>query len=209
MKLELVTKPSSFPVSLQLFKIHARIDDDIEDLVINSYIASATKQAENYQERKYITQSWALYLDSFYNPFYSGNYNQNYLNYYQTSFYSSKGIPLWYPPLIQVDTIEYYDKDGVLQTLNLLTDVQIDKFAFIPAIYPGIGKDWPDTQDERINAVKISFSVGYGSATDVPEEVIQAILLIAADMYERKEDKPSVMPKESEYLLSPNKVIEL
>lgn len=98
-----------------------------------------------------------------------------------------------YPPLISVVSIEYYDADNVLQTLD--TDVYTVEAPFGSqppergSIKLADGQSWPDTF-ARPDAVKITFRCGYATGSpefvEVPHEITHARLLIIADLYEHR-----------------------
>lgn len=60
---------------------------------------------------------------------------------------------------------------------------------------------------KRADAIEIQFKCGYGTAaSDVPEAIKQAILLVVGKMYELREDSVSRLPKASEYILDPYRI---
>jgi len=81
----------------------------------------------------------------------AGEYAEGYVN----------GIELRVVPFLKVESLQYYDADGVSQTLTEGTDFYaVDGGCNSPAtLYPFPGSDWPDTQS-RIDAVRITFWAG-------------------------------------------------
>ncbi len=52
---------------------------------------------------------------------------------------------------------------------------------------PAIETDWPDTQADAINAVRVRFTAGYGAAAAVPANIKQWMLLQIAAAYRNRE----------------------
>lgn len=134
------------------------------DPLLNEFIKTARNDAEKYLKRYLITQTLDLYLDRF---------------------------PEWeikLPPLQQVTAITYVDQDGVTQTIDS-ADYVVDatSTASTPSrITPAYGKTWPTPRDQ-INAVKIRFVAGYGSASAVPSCVKTWIKYQVKTMYESRD----------------------
>jgi uncharacterized phiE125 gp8 family phage protein len=95
-------------------------------------------------------------------------------------------IPM--PPLVSIQAITYYDVDNVLQTLDP-ADYQLLNGSDLPAqLYPGLsGLTWPAVNSNRIDAVKVAFTAGYGTAADVPAEAKLWLLLVVRHWF----DQPS------------------
>lgn len=161
MPLKLVTSPAEEPVSLQEARAHLRLESGEDDYLTN-LIAAARRHCESFQGRAYVTQTWDLYLNAF----------------------PAGCIQVPLPPLQSVIFIKYKDSSGVLQTLDLSGYI-VDPYSEPGLIFYSYGNSWPDTYPEA-NSVQIQFVAGYGSASDVPPEVKQAILLKLADLYEHR-----------------------
>jgi uncharacterized phiE125 gp8 family phage protein len=166
MSLSLVTAPASEPVSTSDFKEHARITNTDEDSLVANLIVAARRWVENYTSRQLITATWRLVLDRF--PL--GD--------------CEILIPL--PPLQSVGSITYVDENGTSQTWAA-TEYVVDTASEPGRVYLGYNKSWPDTRSQR-DAVTIDFDAGYGSnASDIPEDIIAALNLVGADMFENRE----------------------
>lgn len=162
--LRLATAPAAEPVSAAEFKSHARIDHTDDDTYISSFVLPAARQyVEEYTRSSLIDQSWDLWLDAF-----------------PTVIYLPRG------PVDSVTSITYTDSAGAGQTLG--TAVYTADTDSIPArIYEAYGQTWPVTYGIP-KAVKVRFKAGYGTAgTDCPYPVIQAIKIVAAELYENRE----------------------
>lgn len=99
--------------------------------------------------------------------------------------FPKKGTDLIYlprPPLISVDTVDYYDTNGD-QVAGL--PVQ-SSTGFRSTICPAIDQCWPATRVQK-NAVTIEYTAGYATPADVPRRAVQAILLIAGHWFRNRE----------------------
>jgi len=166
MKTKLITGPTIEPVTLDDAKNHLRIDTTDEHTYIMDLVASARRLIELHSGRRFITQTWELALDKF--P--SGN-----------------AIALPYPPLQSVTSVTYYDTDDSDATFSS-DDYYVDTYAEPGALALNYGESWPNTTLRPTNGIIVKYIVGYGDAeTDVPEMYKQAIKILAAELYERRE----------------------
>ena len=165
MAIKVITEPTTEPVSLQECKDHLRIVHDDEDTLIEAYAKAARRYVEQVLcWRALITQELELVLDNFQSQF-----------------------KLPRPPLQEITSIKYTDKDGTEHTVdadNYIVDTDSEPGRIVPAY----GKSWPTDTLEPINAVRIRYKAGYGdNAEDVPQELRQAILILTAHFYEMRE----------------------
>ena len=156
------TPPGSEPLSLTEVKAHCRVDDANSDTLLTSLITAARIHAEKYLRRALITQT----IDARYDY-----------------FMESMQIPR--PTLQGVTYIKYIDTDGVEQTLSD-TLYKVDIYSVPARIVPAYGEGWPSARSE-INAITIRLIAGYGSASDVPGAIKQAMLLHIGHMFENRE----------------------
>jgi len=165
MKLELITPPSVEPVSLTDAKDHLRVDDTNSDTLITELITVARRYCERIQNRVYITQTWDLFLDGF----------------------PSSPFDVALPPLQSVTSIKYTDKDEVQATFDA-TKYQVDTTGFIGRISLKDGASWPSVTLRPINGFEMRFVAGYGNAaTDVPNEIVAAIKMVLAELFENRQ----------------------
>ncbi|MFC5524021.1 head-tail connector protein [Polaromonas jejuensis] len=196
MALKLTTAPTAEPVTLAEAKAHLRVDVADDDLLITNLITAARVHAENVCRRAFVTQKWDLYLDSFPKYTYYGvvpgyvpvdQLPSGWLSMrnYAVRFRGGK-IDLPFPPLQSVDAVKYTDLSGVVQTLATNLYV-VDNISEPGAITPAPDTYWPDTQN-RVNAVQISFTAGYGAAAAVPAGIKAWILMRIGALYENREE---------------------
>lgn len=163
--LKITTGPAAAVVATSDAKLWMRVTHSDEDAVIASLITRATNYVENETRRQLINATYTFSFDMF-----------------------PHGDVIYSPvsPLGSVTSIAYLDADGASQTLA--TSVYgVDTIRDPGRIYLKSGQEWPSTLDQE-QAVTITAVAGYGTAsTDVPEPLIQAVLMLAAHYYEHRE----------------------
>ena len=163
MLLTLETAPAKLPVSMADVRQQLRIDGDDETAAMDRYlrVAVAAVDGRGALGRPMITQSWAQWV---YNP---------------------TEVRVQMVPFQSLTSVEYYDSDGVLQT-DTLSNYEAVGAGDRVWIRPKDGFEWPD-QEDRPDAVKITYQAGYGDDPEnVPEHVRQAILLLVTHMFEER-----------------------
>lgn len=192
---KLLTPPTSEPVTLAEAKTHLRVDINDDDALITGLIASARQSAEQICRRALISQQWKVTMDRFPAP----AMNVGSANWYGPQWGNSPGpltiltpdnktgyeIYLPYSPLISVDSIKYIDESGVQQTLSSGA-YKVDSVSEPARLLPVYGTAWPATRNE-INAVEITLTAGWPTASDVPQPIKSWILLRVGAMYESRE----------------------
>lgn len=169
MWLNLVTPPSSSPVSTAEAKAHLKVMDNNSDTMIAGLVAAATQHLEGRSGilgRSLMTQTWETRFDAF--PGRCGG-----------------RIELPMPPLQSVSWVKYVDPAGVLQTVPT-EDYVVDAQHMIGRIRPAYQTLWPVTRDEE-GAVRIEFVAGYGNASAVPSPIKQAILMLVGHWWLNRE----------------------
>lgn len=159
--------PTTEPVTLVEAKANMKVTHSAEDDLITSLIVVAREYAELAENRAYIEQTITGKMD-----------------------YFPRKIKLPRSPLLTVESINYVDTAGDTQLLS--TDVYaVDTISEPGEITLKFGQSWPSTQ--RIHhAVTIVYTAGYGDeASDVPQRVKQAMLLIITDWYGHRSDSCS------------------
>jgi uncharacterized phiE125 gp8 family phage protein len=82
-------------------------------------------------------------------------------------------------PLISVDGVNTYDTDDTATAANVSTTFQVDTYSKPGRMGLKFGQSWPIAL-RRINAIEVTYTAGYGGASDVPATLRQAILKLAA-----------------------------
>lgn len=187
----LVTAPSSLPVTVQEAKDHLRVFFDDDDILIERLIKVATAKVEQDLQRKLITQTWKMFFDKF--PV-------------------VRKIDVLFGDLQSVTHIKYTDSDGTQATFAS-DDYDVDTYSVPGMIRLGYQKNWPTDTLYPTNPIEIQFVTGYGdTATDVPQDIRAAILLMISHYYENREPvlmgvvAPKMLPKAIEYLLNAHRL---
>lgn len=192
--LKLITGPVLEPITVADVKAQCRIDSDAEDEKIEGLIVAFRSSVDGKDGtlcRACITQTWDLYLDRF--PQSSKNPIQ---------------IPL--PPLQSIASVQYYDTNGVLQTLPA-ENYFVHSIAEPAELYPAYNMSWPQAFD-RAGSVIIRFVAGYGdNPADVPGAIRHAGLMTIAHWFANRESVNvgnivTEMPQAVSSLLAPYKI---
>lgn len=166
----LVITPSSEPVSIDEFLLHARIDSDTADAesgLISDIIITAREHIEDITRRALITQTWGYCLDRW--P-------------------SCDRILLPNGNLQSVTWIKWKDSAGVVTTLTAGKDYLVETKGEWPgAIVLPYGGSWPAGELYPSNPIIIRFVCGWVLPSLVPNRIKSAIKILAADMYANRE----------------------
>ena len=164
MSLTIHTAPATEPVTLDEAKAHLRVTGSADDTYITTLIKGARVASEILMGRALITQTWRYTSDKF--P-------------------CGRVIKLEKGRIQSVTSVKYFDSAGVQQTLS--TDFYtVDTYSEPARVVLKSTKSWPDTADEP-NAVEIIYIAGYGNASTVPQDIIQAILFLVGHFYANRE----------------------
>lgn len=156
--INVLTGPTSEPVSASLLKTYLRTNTTAEDTLLNTFIESARRLFENETNLGIMYQTLVQYND------------QN-----CPMFYLMRG------PINSITSVKYYDQNNVLQTADpstYNTDI----------VTGGMGRIWfPNGQPSTSSTVRpiwqTTFNVGFYS---VPADITTAILLLAAYWFEQR-----------------------
>ena len=159
--LKRLTSPANLPVSLDEVKDHLRLskNDDSHDSHLQLLIEAATERLEDDIDRQIV----------------EAQYVQSQLCWdVVDNLYGS--IKLYKRAITSIDSVKYYDADGVQQTLDP------SKYYYDSGrtrLWPAAGEQWPTaTEEQHGNKIEITFTAGYGqSAVSVPRSMKAAILL--------------------------------
>lgn len=164
MALVLTSGPASEPVTVAEAKAHLRVEATNEDTLIASLVLTSRLHVETALGLALQTQSWRLLLDRW--P-------------------PEKDLELPLRPLQSIDAVRVLPAEGapaIIDPANYLADT-----ASVPPRLVRTGVIWPQP-GKAANGVEIDFTAGYGaSAADVPTPIRQALLLLIAHWYERRE----------------------
>jgi uncharacterized phiE125 gp8 family phage protein len=171
-------------VTVDDVKLYARVAYSIEDTLIDTWIKSATKLAEEYQHRAYIEQTWTLTYDNF----------------------PGTCIEIPICPLMSVESIKYIDSEGVESTFDS-SNYFVDLTSEVGRIVLNDGVTWPSVDLRAANGLVIEFKAGYSdSADDTPQSVKNAIYIFCTHMFENREAENGTIPEEFYDLLRPDRM---
>jgi len=177
MSWKVTTQPTVEPITTAEAKTHLKVDGSDEDELIDGYIAAARQWVENYTSQKLVTQTVQQVFESF----------------------PTDCLELRVKPIQSVSSVGYVDTAGDSQTWSSAEYVT-DLISNPARIAPGIEKEYPSTGDQ-INAITVTYVVGYGLAASVPERFKNAIKLLVGEMYENRQNSVKKLPTAVECLL--------
>ncbi len=156
--------PPLEPITVSEAKAHLRIDGADEDTLIASLILTSRLHVETALGLALLTQSWRLTLDRW--P-------------------CEKDLELPLRPLQTIDAVRVFPAEGaatVIAPANYIADA-----ASVPPRLVRTGVIWPQP-GKAANGIEIDFTAGYGAApAQVPAPIRQALLLLIAHWYERRD----------------------
>lgn len=167
MSVTILEAPEEMAITLTYAKQQSRILEDWEDDLIIKHIKAATLYFENYVGRALIEQKLQLCFDQF--PC-------------SDFFLLQRGCPL-----VDVESVKFYDRDNVLQTLD--TDLYSYSVGTIPGKVFRLGDTWGDSDihPTRPAAVEVIYTAGYGETSeDVPEDIQLAVAMLVADSFSNR-----------------------
>jgi uncharacterized phiE125 gp8 family phage protein len=180
--------PAGLPVTLQELKDHLRITVSTEDTYLTRLLTVATAAVEQYLHRKFINQTLDLWLD-FVSEYRDGIASM------APGFPSevARAIELPFAPFSSITHVKAYDLNDAATTLaydtDYATDSTKDDFSLCRVLLK-YGRTWPCPLRSYL-AVNVRYVVGYGAAAaNIPEDVKQAVLVVAGLNYVQRGDCP-------------------
>lgn len=215
--LRVIAAPSGEQITLAEARLHLRLDDDgdsppahPDDPWLNGVgIPGAREYCEGWLGRALAPVTLELALDSFTA---AAEINFRTCCWRWSSDAMGQGLPLPLPPIVSVQSVRYYNADGVLTTLSPSAYYVDDYGARIMLVD---GTSWPTTQT-RPNAVLVRYQAGYSLAGDSPNpyplpfSLKAAMLLVLGGLYENREDEAEKavyeMPLGAKSLMMPYRI---
>jgi uncharacterized phiE125 gp8 family phage protein len=188
MPLILTTPPATEPVSLAEAKAHLRVTHADDDAYISTLIIAARRAAEARTGLALISQGWSLWLDGW--P-------------------GAAAASLGLAPVSAISDIITYGEDGTPSTYD-------SAHYYLDGVSrPGRAVIRPDRlpplAGRKVNGIEIRFTAGFGaSASAVPQELKQALLLTLAHWFEhRGEADGGSLPLSAVEILSRHRLMRL
>ena len=173
--------PAGEPITLAEAKAWLRVDGTDEDVLLTALIEAARGYVETFTGRALITQQWEASLDAFPGCSLLGRLR---VLESRPANYDGRQIIIPRAPLVTVESVKYYDTDGVLQTLTsaaYFTDTRSQP----GRVVLNSDYDWPDTQS-RPNAVIVAYTCGYGTPSQVPQTIRTALRFLVSHWFENR-----------------------
>lgn len=167
MNIRLHTPPVAEPLGLEEVKLHCRLDetDVTEDTLLADLIVTAREFVEARINRALMTQTIEIVLDG----------------------WPCDGIELPRPPLQSLTSITYTDYLGTVAVVPATT-YYLDDDNSPARVMLDYGQSWPSVALRSSGAIVVQFVAGYGDEpTDVPQSILQAMLLLVGHWYETRE----------------------
>ena len=164
-----------------------KVDTTADDTLIDNLIKAATESCQIYTNQYFLNTVVEQYSDKW-----------------------SEIYTLYKSPVSSITYIKYYATNGDLVTLDASNYI-LDDVSKPARIGLAVDATLPDLAD-RINAVHVRYTVGYGTAsTDVPDGIKQAVLLTLGNWYENRQTvitgrTATELPLSSQYLLDQYKI---
>lgn len=145
------------------FVKNARYTD--ENTLIDRLITAARRRAENYLNRRFVTQTWDWMLD-------------------EAPTCDSFRLP--WPPLQSITHIKYLPTDGSTLASYSSTNYHVATPTNQPAyVKLNPGSAWPSVID-KLDSFQIRMVLGYGAASAVPDTIKQAVCLMVGSLYKNR-----------------------
>ena len=189
MSLEIHTPPGAEPVTLEQVKAYLRVDHDAEDALIADLIASARGLVEDYLQRCLITRRLIERLDRWGDRLRCG------------AFFLKR------PDVRTIHAIKTFDANGAPEFFNP-GRWRLDAASLPSRILLNSG-GFPVPGRAR-QGIEIDFTCGYGDAPEsIPAPIRNALLILIADRYERREGDSDFIPASARNLLLPYMQVRL
>lgn len=170
MNLALVTPAAALPVTIPDLMAHVR-GGEAEEATLGLYLAAAVQAVQDETGRSLITETWRLSLPAF----------------------PTTEVVLPRAPLVAVTEVRYWTTDAIPVDTLLPASVYHVAASAGPTAQQGRfsladEQSWPEVAPNRSDAVRITYTVGYGATgAAVPAPLRAAVLLTAGDLYENRE----------------------
>ena len=166
-KYKLKTAPAFIPVSLNELKrnLHIIETETDQDTYLGEIVSGVVDAVQTDIGRQICLATYTAYLD-----FYPDN----------------DELTIELGPVSGISSVKYYADDATDLTTVPAADYQLDN-AELTSRLRFLNSFSPDS--DRMNAIEIEFTTGWGSAGDVPKGLKDAVLLLCTDRYLNPENQ--------------------
>ncbi len=158
---QVTVEPTVEPITLNEFKLFAKVETDAEDTSLRGFISAARIATEEYLGLALVQQTIRMLMD----------------------FWPSITVELPKPPLISVDDVFIIDEDDAETSYSssnyyVITESMPGKLVLKQSV------TFPINTNRNYGGFGITFKVGYGAdPSDVPRSIRDGISLWAATIY--------------------------
>lgn len=181
----IVTTPATEPVTAAELRTYlSETATQLPDADADAYIAVARQFIEDQTGLALITQTWLVALDrwpSGREPWWDG-VRQGAIS-ELTGVRREYDLPRY--PLISIGGVNVYDESGSATAVNVANTFDVDTYRMPGRLALKNGAAWPVAL-RNTNAIEITYSAGYGAASDVPAPLVQAVKQFAGHLYEKR-----------------------
>lgn len=182
--------PSEVGLDLEEIKSQLAITGTIDDARLMRLASAAVAFTERYINRAFLKRTY-LYKLSMFGSSMRGELDDFWFEPIGGLERKTPIIVLPYPPLVQVNSVKYYDEAGVLQTISP-SNYQVDTASEPGRIAPVYGYMWPTT-GVRLNPIEIEYVAGYGDEFgSVPVDLRHAVMMLIGHYNENRESTSNV-----------------
>ncbi len=157
----LLTGPTGEPVALVEMKLALRLDGDAEDALVERLITAARLHVSAVTGRGLVTESWRLSLDAV--P-------------------RDRVVRLPVGPLVTVTALRTLGDDGAA-TEWPATGLVLAKSPALIVLPEALAS----AERRALLGIEIDYEAGYGTATDVPADLRQAVAMLVGHWFEHRE----------------------
>ncbi|MGL5098106.1 MAG: head-tail connector protein [Planctomycetia bacterium] len=164
--------PATEPIAADDFREHARLDDNGDDATLTRMVKSARKRVEEMTHRAIVTQTWTATLD----------------RWADVDPADQARIDPW-PFYTAVTTRRFRLSPAPIASI---TSLVVDGATIASGNYRLSGDeltvkgDVADSTNELGGGIVVTFVAGYGAASAAPDGLVEAILMLATEAYERR-----------------------
>lgn len=144
-------------------RAHGKITQTAEDTLIDSYIATATAEAQDMLGMVFTSATWTLYLPAF--PY-------------------DRAIVLPRSPLAGLSAVTYVDNAGATQSFAT-SNLHLVAQRRPPVLALTSSASWPTTRDV-FGDVRFILTMGFGAASVVPDIYRQLVRWLVLRMFEER-----------------------